>query len=84
MPVYTLEEAFNDPHNIARGMPQALTVGDAGVVHQFGPPVKLSATPGQVRFPAPLPGADNAAILGELGYDTSRIAALRAAGVIRD
>jgi crotonobetainyl-CoA:carnitine CoA-transferase CaiB-like acyl-CoA transferase len=83
MPVYTVEEAFSDPHNVARGMPRTLSVGDAGSVHQFGPPVKLSATPGEVKFPAPLPGADNSAVLGELGYDAQQIAMLRAAGVIR-
>lgn len=84
MPVYTVAEAFNDPHNIARGMPLTLPVGNAGSVQQFAPPVKLSATPGQVKFTAPLPGADNAAILGELGYDAAQVASLRAAGVIRD
>jgi crotonobetainyl-CoA:carnitine CoA-transferase CaiB-like acyl-CoA transferase len=84
MPVYTVEEAFSDPHNVARGMPQTLSVGTAGSVHQFGPPVKLSATPGQVKFAAPLPGADNAAILGELGYDAQQIATLRTTGVVRD
>jgi crotonobetainyl-CoA:carnitine CoA-transferase CaiB-like acyl-CoA transferase len=84
MPVYTLEEAFNDPHNIARGLPLHLQVGDAGSVAQFAPPIKLSATPGQVRFTAPLPGADNAAILASVGYSSADIEALRAAGVIRD
>lgn len=84
MPVYTVAEAFADPHNLARGMSVSLPVGDAGTVHQFGPPVKLSATPGEVRFPSGLPGADNAAILGELGYDTTRIAALTQAGVLRE
>jgi crotonobetainyl-CoA:carnitine CoA-transferase CaiB-like acyl-CoA transferase len=84
MPVYTVAEAFADPHNVARGLPVTLPVGDAGSVQQFAPPVKLSATPGQVRFPAGLPGADNAAILGELGYDAARIGALQAAGVLRE
>jgi crotonobetainyl-CoA:carnitine CoA-transferase CaiB-like acyl-CoA transferase len=84
MPVYTVAEAFADPHNVARGLPVSLPVGDAGTVHQFGPPVKLSATPGEVRFPSGLPGADNAAILAELGYDAARIAALQTSGVVRE
>jgi crotonobetainyl-CoA:carnitine CoA-transferase CaiB-like acyl-CoA transferase len=84
MPVYTVEEAFADPHNIARGLPVQVPVGDAGSVSQFGPPIKLSETPGTVRFAAPPAGADNARILAALGYDAAAIAALRAAGVIRE
>jgi crotonobetainyl-CoA:carnitine CoA-transferase CaiB-like acyl-CoA transferase len=84
MPVYTVEEAFDDPHNIARGMPCPLPIEGEGVVNHFAPPIKLSDTPGSVRFAAPLPGADNDAILGALGYDAARIAGLRSAGVIRD
>jgi crotonobetainyl-CoA:carnitine CoA-transferase CaiB-like acyl-CoA transferase len=83
MPVYTVDEAFRDPHNIARGMPQQLPVGDRTVA-QFGPPVKLSDTPGCIRHVAPLAGADNDAVLREFGFAKSQIAALRASGVLRD
>lgn len=83
MPVYTVDEAFRDPHNIARGMPQQLPVGDRTVA-QFGPPVKLSDTPGRIRHVAPLPGADNDTVLREFGFDAAQIAALRVDGVLRD
>jgi crotonobetainyl-CoA:carnitine CoA-transferase CaiB-like acyl-CoA transferase len=83
MPVYTIEEAFRDPHNVARGVPQKLAVGDR-FVQQFGPPVKLSDTPGRIRHVAPLPGADNDAVLRDAGFTTDQIAALRNAGALCD
>jgi crotonobetainyl-CoA:carnitine CoA-transferase CaiB-like acyl-CoA transferase len=84
MPVYTVEEAMHDPHNVARGLPQTIGVAGAGVVHQFAPPVKLSATPARLRHVAGLPGADNDTVLRELGYSTDAVAALRADGIVRD
>jgi crotonobetainyl-CoA:carnitine CoA-transferase CaiB-like acyl-CoA transferase len=84
MPVYTIEEAFHDPHNIARGLPQQVSVGSAGSVAQFGPPIKLSDTPGRLLFPAPLAGADNVAVLEAAGFSTAEVEALRTAGVIRE
>jgi crotonobetainyl-CoA:carnitine CoA-transferase CaiB-like acyl-CoA transferase len=50
----------------------------AGTVEQIGTPFRLSDNPPVPPRPAPLPGADNAAILTELGFD---VAALEAAGV---
>jgi crotonobetainyl-CoA:carnitine CoA-transferase CaiB-like acyl-CoA transferase len=84
MPVYSVEEALDDPHNIARGTFCSLPAGDGGAVQQFAPVVKLSATPGQARHASGLPGADNDAILGALGYDSATIAALKSSGAVRD
>jgi crotonobetainyl-CoA:carnitine CoA-transferase CaiB-like acyl-CoA transferase len=84
MPIYTVEEAFADPHNVARGLPCALALEGDEPVYQMGPPIKLSDTPGCVRFAAPLPGADNDSILMQAGFDTTQISALRASGALRD
>ena len=43
---------------------------------------KLSLTPGQVRRPAPLLGADTEAVLEAAGVSASAVAELRAKGVI--
>ncbi|HLK11274.1 MAG TPA: CaiB/BaiF CoA-transferase family protein [Candidatus Binatia bacterium] len=76
-PVATLAEALRDPQLRHRGM----VVEMAGQTMP-GPPIKLSATPAQVRTPPPALGEHTDAVLAELGFDAAAIAALRAAGVI--
>lgn len=66
-PVSSIEEALVDPHNIARGM--AITVDtDGGPVRQIGSPIHLSGTPSVPPRAARPAGADNDAILQELGF----------------
>jgi crotonobetainyl-CoA:carnitine CoA-transferase CaiB-like acyl-CoA transferase len=57
----------NDPHTKAREMVVEMEHPEAGTVYGLGIPVKLSATPGSVRRPAPLLGQHTAEILAELG-----------------
>ena len=52
-----------------------------GAYPRLLPTVRFSRS-GGVAGPAPLCGAHTDAVLGELGYDESRIAGLREAGVI--
>ena len=47
-----------------------------------GFPVKLSATPAQLRRPAPALGEHTDAVLGALGYSADRIASLRERGIV--
>jgi crotonobetainyl-CoA:carnitine CoA-transferase CaiB-like acyl-CoA transferase len=75
--VLTPGEALRHPHAEARGMHVALLT-PAGTVEQIGTPFHLSDHPPVAHRPAPLPGADNAAILAELGFDA---AALEATGL---
>ncbi|HZB93271.1 MAG TPA: CoA transferase [Stellaceae bacterium] len=65
-PVKTYDEAFADPQTLAREMVTALDHPVAGRVQTLGIPVKLSATPGQLRRPAPALGEHTEEILGEL------------------
>jgi crotonobetainyl-CoA:carnitine CoA-transferase CaiB-like acyl-CoA transferase len=54
----------------------------AGRTRASGFPVRLSATPAQLRRPAPMLGEHTAEVLGELGLGTAEIEALRVDGVV--
>ena len=73
-------EVLRDPQLAHRGMVLDLDHPEAGKVKQVGFPVKLSATPGEIRRFAGLKGADTDAILAELGYSSEETARLREAG----
>src|SRR5581483_7344897 len=77
-PVYSLEEALRDPHNLSRGMVVELQHPRAGTVRHPGIGPKLSETPGQVRTTAPVPGQHTDDVLHALSYTPERIADLRA------
>ena len=80
-PVLEQENIVTDPHNLARDM--VVTVDTpAGPVQQVGVGPKLSETPGRVRSGAPLNGEHTDEVLASIGYDTDRIAALRAEGAV--
>ncbi len=81
-PVYSLDEALEDPHNVARGMVIEVDHPEAGRIRQVGIGTKLSETPGSVRMPAPSPGQHTDDVLASLGYDVERISALRDSGAV--
>jgi crotonobetainyl-CoA:carnitine CoA-transferase CaiB-like acyl-CoA transferase len=81
-PVYGLDEAFNDPHNLARGMVVEVEHPQAGKVKQVGIGTKLSDTPGEVRAAAPYPGQQTDEVLQALGYEAEAIASLRERGAV--
>jgi crotonobetainyl-CoA:carnitine CoA-transferase CaiB-like acyl-CoA transferase len=51
-----------------------------GTIKALGFPVKMSATPQEVRHPPPLLGQHTEAILAELGFDSEKIRVLRGEG----
>jgi alpha-methylacyl-CoA racemase len=77
-PVLTHEEAAAHPHVVARG---ALVAGSGSP--QAAPAPRLSRTPAPPPRPTRPPGADTHAVLGDAGLSADRIAALTAAGVVR-
>ena len=83
-PINTLREVFADPQARARGvvvhMPHA---GAAQGIDVIANPVRLSETPPDYRLPPPLLGQHTVEVLSErLGFDETRLAALRKIGVI--
>jgi formyl-CoA transferase len=80
--VYTAKDIAEDPHYRARDMVLAQTTRDGHVVDVPGVVPKLMGTPGTVRSSAPRLGDDTDAVLGELGFSTQDIAALRGRKVV--
>ncbi|HSB23006.1 MAG TPA: CoA transferase [Burkholderiaceae bacterium] len=81
-PIQSIEQMTRDPQTLAREMIVTLDHPAAGPTHALGVPVKLGATPGSVRTPAPTFGQHTAEVLREFGFDAAQIDALAAAGAI--
>ncbi len=82
-PINTVDQVFEDPQVLHRGMAQEIEHPTAGRVKLVGIPVKFTATPGEIRLPPPLLGQHTEEVLtGLLGLTAQEIAALRTEGVI--
>ncbi|MCL6447641.1 MAG: CoA transferase [Armatimonadetes bacterium] len=81
-PVYNLAEVFADPQVLHRRMVFTLEHPRLGKIKQLGFPIKLSATPAQVRLAPPEPGEHTGEILTGLGYSPADLDALRKEGII--
>jgi len=81
-PINDVAEVFEEPQVKARGLLRRVP-HPAGVdVPQVGSPMRFAEAPLRVPAAPPLLGQHSEDILGELGYDARRIAALRTAGAI--
>ena len=81
--INNLAQVVEHPQVKARGSMVELEHPRAGKVRVVGVPVRLSATPGAVRTPAPALGEHTDAVLRELlGLGAADIDALRAAGAL--
>jgi CoA:oxalate CoA-transferase len=82
-PIQTIDRVVKDPQVQAREMLVEINHPTVGRVTVPGVPIKMSATPGSVRTPAPCLGEHTAEILtGWLGLGKEEIERLRAGGVI--
>lgn len=82
-PVYSIDEALCDPQIIHREMVLEVEDPVLGKIKQLGFPVKLSKTPGKIRFVAPSAGNDTEETMKQLGYSAEDIEKLIAEGVIQ-
>ncbi len=82
-PVLTGQQVLDDEHVNATNMLNYMSFPglpkDAPIM---GPPVELTATPGQIETRAPMVGEQTDEILAELGYDEATIADLREKGAV--
>ncbi|MBL8204109.1 MAG: CoA transferase [Blastocatellia bacterium] len=82
-PVYDLESTLHDPQIQARELLKYLEYpGSPKPVPVAEQPVRLSATPAEIRHRAPTLGEHTDEILGGLGFTDDEIAAFRLAGII--
>ena len=80
--VYTAKDIVEDPHFQARDMILKQETRDGYTVDVPGVVPKLLGTPGSVRSSAPRLGDDTDAVLGEIGFSATDIAALRGRKVV--
>jgi crotonobetainyl-CoA:carnitine CoA-transferase CaiB-like acyl-CoA transferase len=76
-------QMHSDPQALAREMIVETAHPTAGRVKAIGLPVKLSATPGAMRRPAPLFGQHTREVLREHGFSDAEIDRLAAKRVIQ-
>jgi formyl-CoA transferase/CoA:oxalate CoA-transferase len=81
-PVLDIAQVFADPQVLARRMLIELPHAQVGTFKTTGLPIKLSQTPGAIDRAPPLLGEHTDAVLAELGFTTTEIAALRAQNAI--
>jgi crotonobetainyl-CoA:carnitine CoA-transferase CaiB-like acyl-CoA transferase len=79
-PVRERDELFDDPQVRATGLVQEVEDPELGALTMTAPVVRLSETPGEIRFPGRHLGADTREVLGELGHSPEEVERLTAAG----
>ena len=75
-------EVFTDPQVLHNELVVETEHPVIGPLRFVGLPIKLSATPGQIRLSPPTVGQHNEFVLARLGYSTDAIQHLRDEGAI--
>jgi crotonobetainyl-CoA:carnitine CoA-transferase CaiB-like acyl-CoA transferase len=81
-PIGRPEDMFDDPHLLASGGLEAVTLDDGRMVQLPPLPLELGGERVNADAALPTPGRDTDAVLAGLGYDAAAIAALRDNGAV--
>jgi formyl-CoA transferase len=81
-PINDYAQVFADPQVVAREMVVEVEHPSRGTIRSLGSPIKMSATPPNVRRRAPMLGEHTDEILASVGYASDDIKALRASRVV--
>ncbi|HQQ70420.1 MAG TPA: CaiB/BaiF CoA-transferase family protein, partial [Alicycliphilus sp.] len=81
-PINDLADVFADPQVLERGMRAEIPHPHSDALALVASPMKLSATPPQLRRPPPLLGQHTDEVLAEFGLDAEERATLQAQGVL--
>ena len=81
-PIYAMDQVFADPQVKHLGMAQPVEHPTLGRTELVGQAIKLSRTPAKLETATPSLGQHTDEVLGELGYDSGQIAALRERKVV--
>ena len=81
-PIGRPEDLFDDPHLLASGGLEPVTLDDGRETGLPGLPIELDGARGGGGGKLPAPGDDTEAVLTSLGYDAARIAGLKAEGAV--
>jgi crotonobetainyl-CoA:carnitine CoA-transferase CaiB-like acyl-CoA transferase len=81
-PVYRPRETLDDPHIRGGDFFASVNFPGIGAAKVAATPVKLHATPGEVRMRPPMLGEHTDLILRELGYSPAEIDALKQEGAV--
>ena len=83
-PIYDIAQILEDPHFAEREVLADYPDADMGAYPMHHVVPRLEGTPGSIRTAAPKLGEHNRAVLGALGVDAARYAALVEEGVVRE
>jgi len=81
-PIYTVEQAFNDPQVKHLGVVQSVRSDALGDIALLAQGVTLSRTPSTLQTPSPECGEHTDDILAQFGYSDADIRRFREAGVV--
>lgn len=81
-PVLSFAEATQHPHIVARDLLVDVPVGDGSFQRQLASPIKFSATPPRYDYTGAPLGAHSQAVLKEIGFSDSDIAAVKGKNVV--